>query len=174
MWFARLLSSHHVATEPVPSLKFTCVCNRCEEPEVAGVADRLDGPCPQASRHATNDSRGTAVILAAFLREPAAPWHVPLPGTESWDLVFSQMTFTLTSHVASSRGDDLTPKSLGSPVGCRSLCNSEYALATLTTVETASGIALKVLEQNGGRKGNLSLYIPWSLLNFVPYLCLIY
>lgn len=159
---ARLLSSHHVATEPVPSLKFPCVRSRCEEPE----ADRLDGPCPQASRRATSDSRGTAVILAAFLCEPAAPWHGPLPGTESWDLVFSQMTFTLTSHVASSRGDDLTPKSLGSPVGCRSLCNSEYALVTLSTVETASGIALQVLEQNGGRKGNLITVYPSEPFEF--------
>lgn len=69
---------------------------------------RLDDPCPRTSSRAVNDSRGTAVTLAAFLGKPAAPWQVPPPGVECQDLVFTQMTFVLMSHLASIFGDDLT------------------------------------------------------------------
>lgn len=68
---------------------------------MAGLVDRLGGPCPQTSCHAMNVSRGTAVTLAAFLYKLGAPWHVSPSGAEYWDLVFTQMTFTLLSHVAS-------------------------------------------------------------------------
>lgn len=44
------------------------------------------------------------------------------------------------------------------------------ALVTLTMVETVPGVALKVLEWNSGRKGNLSPYLPGGFMTFVPYL----
>lgn len=61
------------------------------------------------------------------------------PGAESWDRVFSQITFTLTSRLAFSRGHALTLKSLGSLVGWQSLDSEFHSTGHMDPVETVRG-----------------------------------